>query len=155
MVWKIWTNEIMKEDGANPEVVDLIKLMNLKNANSFTQYPEGCPQHPAWPGMHGAGSTASLWLTMVANLTDDQYCQALLWTDWAVAYGRTVAGVHYKNDNIAGLNIGQQIITEKLPGHLFRMHGANRKAVQKKIWSLRFDWNMFNPKDCTVKYTYR
>ena len=128
--------------------------MNLKNSTSFTAYPEGCPQHPSWPGMHAAASTSSLWLAVVANLTADQYCQALR-MDFACATGRLVAGVHYHSDNIAGLNIGQQLVAEQLPGVLKRKYGANIRAVRRKVRSLRFDWNTFNPEACTVTYTYR
>lgn len=153
VVWMIATDVITKRDGANPTVVDLIKSMNLTNATSFTQYPQGSPQHPAWPGMHGAGSTASLWLAVVANLTPEQYCQVLR-TDYAVAYGRLVAGVHYHSDNMAGLNMGQTVIAEKLAVHLHRMYGSNKKAVREKIRKLQFDWHTFDPEACTVVYKY-
>lgn len=154
MAWKIATGEITTKDGADPVVVDLIRSMNLTNASSFTQYPEGCPQHPAWPAMHSAGSMASLWLAVVADLTAEQYCEVLR-TDYAVGFGRICSGVHYLDDHLAGLNLGQEVIADKLPDHLFWMYGSNRKAVREKIRKLRFDWNTFNPEDCTVVYTYK
>lgn len=65
--------------------------MNITKATDFTQYPEGSPLHPSWPAMHSAASSASLWLAVVADLTEDQYCQVLR-TDHSVAYARTIAG---------------------------------------------------------------
>jgi hypothetical protein len=106
MAWKIANGEVPKEN-VPKDIYEMIARMELKNATSFTQYPEGSPNHPSWPAMHSAASSASLWLAVVANLTDDQYCQVLR-TDHAVAYARTVAGVHYTADNIAGLNMGQE-----------------------------------------------
>jgi hypothetical protein len=86
---------------------------------------------------------------VVADLTADQYCQALR-TDYAVSFARTVAGVHYTTDNIAGLNLGQKVLADKLPGYLSETYGADPQAVQQKIDLLRFDWNTFDPVTCTV-----
>jgi len=105
MAWKISSGEVPKEQ-VPEDVYNMISGMELKNATSFTQYPEGSPLHPAWPAMHSAASSASLWFAVVANLTEAQYCEVLR-TDFAVAYARTCAGVHYPADNIAGLNMGQ------------------------------------------------
>jgi len=105
MAWKIADDEIPKEQ-VPQDLYDAIKGMNLTNATSFTQYPEGSPKHPSWPAMHSAASSASLWLAVVADLTEEQYCEVLR-TDHSVAYARTIAGVHYPKDNIAGLNMGQ------------------------------------------------
>jgi membrane-associated phospholipid phosphatase len=103
MAWKIHTGEVPKEY-VNETLYDMIKSMNLSSPTDFTAYPEGCPNHPSWPAMHSAKSTVSLWLAVVANLTDEQYCQALL-TDYIVSYARTYAGVHFKSDNLDGLNL--------------------------------------------------
>ena len=86
---------------------------------------------------------------VVYDLTDDQYCQALL-TDYGVAYARTVAGVHYPTDNIAGLNLGQKIVADYLEEHLVTRYGANREATRNKIASKLFDWNNFDPVTCTT-----
>lgn len=105
MAWKIADGEVPKEQ-VPEDIYDSILGMDIKSAPDFTQYPEGSPNHPSWPAMHSAASSASLWLAVVADLTDEQYCQVLR-TDHSVAYARTVAGVHYPGDNIAGLNMGQ------------------------------------------------
>jgi hypothetical protein len=146
---QIENNLITKDDGVPEGIVREVKKMQLERAEDFTHYDEGCPQHPSWPAMHSASSAASLWLAVVADLTDDQYCQVLR-TDYAVSFARTVAGVHYTTDNIAGLNLGQKILADKLPGYLSEKYGADPQVVQQKINSLTFDWNTFDPVACTV-----
>jgi hypothetical protein len=146
---QIEKNIITEADGVPGDVVIAVKAMNLTRAEDFTHYEEGCPMHPSWPAMHSASSVASLWLAVVADLTPDQYCQVLR-TDYAVSFARTVAGVHYTTDNIAGLNLGQMVLADKLAGHLAENYGADPLAVQEKIDSLIFDWNTFDPVTCTM-----
>jgi hypothetical protein len=136
-------------DGVPADVVSAVKAMNLERAEDFTAYQEGCPLHPSWPAMHSASSASSLWLAVVADLTPSQYCQVLR-TDYAVSFARTVAGVHYTTDNIAGLNLGQKVLAEKFADYLAEKYGADPQAVQQKIDSLTFDWNTFDPVSCTV-----
>ena len=125
-------------------------LPSFPRPTDFTAYPEGSPGHPSWPAMHAAASGLSFWLSVVLNITPMQHCQAKL-TDYAVAWGRTVAGVHYEDDNIAGLDMGQEIVARLLPDHLAEMYGADREVVQLKIDAMRFSWRDFNPKDpCQV-----
>jgi membrane-associated phospholipid phosphatase len=138
------------EHGVPPRLARLIQSFNLKSPQEFTAYEEGSPPHPSWPAMHSAASGASLWLATIADLTPEQYCQVLL-TDYAVSYARLVAGVHYKGDNIAGLNLGQKLLAEALPGHLAERYGANEAAARRKIATLRFDWNTFDPFTCTYQ----
>ncbi|KAL3894305.1 MAG: hypothetical protein SGARI_007787, partial [Bacillariaceae sp.] len=70
--------------------------------------------------------------------------------DYAVAYARTVAGVHYPMDNFAGLNIGLNIIKEKLPAHLADYYGYDEGMVRSKLEALTFDWETFDPYECTI-----
>jgi hypothetical protein len=101
-------NNILTEDDGGPEgVATAVKSIELYRAEDFTNYDEGCPQLPSWPAMHSASSAASLGLAVVADLMDVQYCHVIC-TDYAVYFARTVAGVHYTTDNIAGLNLGHQ-----------------------------------------------
>ena len=95
--------------------------------------------------MHSAGSSLSLWLPVVCNLTEEQLHQVKL-LDYTVAYARTVAGVHYHDDNIAGLNMGQEIIADELPQLLHDRYGSDMDAVKEKVEMYRFDWNDFKPK---------
>lgn len=126
------------------------KAVNLKlsakksSPTDFTAYPEGSPDHPSWPAMHSAASSLSLWLAVVCNLTKEQIEEAKK-TDYAVAYARTIAGVHYPSDNIDGLNIGQEVIAKVLPLYLNSMYGSDIAKVEAKIELLRFDWNDYEP----------
>ena len=113
VAWKIASGELGVADRVPADIVADIQSMNLAKAEDFTAYPEGSPQHPSWPAMHSAASSASLWLAVVLeDLTPAQYCEALR-VDYAVSYARTVAGVHYPTDNIAGLNLGKEVMLNK------------------------------------------
>lgn len=57
-------------------------------------------------------------------------------------------------DNIAGLNMGQQVIAENLAHHMAYTYGGEAECYQEKIDKLRFDWNTFNPRTCKVKYRW-
>ena len=129
----------------------LIDSMYLKTPEAFTAYPKGSPLHPSWPAMHSSSSIFSLWLAVVGDLTDAQYCE-LLRMDYAVAMARTVAGVHYPTDNIAGLNLGQRMVAAALPGYLYREYGIDQEVVRAKIRSLRFDWRTYDNSLCSVQY---
>lgn len=94
IAWLIETDQLTAANGVPQALIDRVKDLMLTSPESFTAYPEGSPRHQSWPAMHSAGSSASLYFAVVANLTEAQYCQVLR-TDYAVAYGRTVAGVHY------------------------------------------------------------
>jgi PAP2 superfamily len=148
VAYMITQDKLTAADGVPKDVVEKVKAMNLTSAASFTGYQEGSPNHPAWPAMHSAGSTSSFWLNIIFNLDEEQYCQALL-TDYAVAMARTVAGVHYRMDNICGLNMGQQIIAERLADILTETYGGDRAVIQAKIDKERFDWENFNPLTCS------
>jgi len=65
--------------------------------------------------------------------------------DYAVSYSRADP-----MDNIAGLNLGQVMIAEKLPFHLAETYGSDADKVQAKVNRLRFDWADFDPKTCQV-----
>ena len=88
-----------------------------------------------------------MWLGVVLNLTPAQLCQVKL-MDHAVAFARTVSGVHFRTDDIAGLNLGQIIIKDKLPEHLNMRYGSDPDLVIQKISTLEFDWNDFLNSDC-------
>lgn len=147
VAWLIAQGKLTESDGVPSDVVADIQAFDLQSATNFTAYPEGSPTHPSWPAMHSAGSASSLWLQVVLNLSDEQICQTKL-VDWAVSHARTVAGVHYWSDNIAGLNLGQEVIARKLAGHLARVYGSDPAAVAAKISAMRFDWNDFTDSDC-------
>jgi hypothetical protein len=149
VAWNIHTGAIP----APQDLVEAIAARNLTSAESFTAYPEGSPRHPSWPAMHSAASSASLWLAVVMNLTDAQFCEVKR-VDYAVAYARTVAGVHYPTDNIAGLNLGQEIVAQKLPQELHDKYGSDMEVVKAKIDQLRFNWEDFTSTDCYISGLY-
>ncbi len=95
--------------------------------------------------MHSAASSMSYWLQIVLDLTPRQLCEAKK-VDYAVAYARTVAGVHYEDDNIAGLNMGQYIVSQEFPGFLNATYpGSDMDWVLSKGESSRFDWRDYKP----------
>eukprot|EP00586_Coscinodiscus_wailesii_P007469 CAMPEP_0172491718 /NCGR_PEP_ID=MMETSP1066-20121228/22571_1 /TAXON_ID=671091 /ORGANISM="Coscinodiscus wailesii, Strain CCMP2513" /LENGTH=296 /DNA_ID=CAMNT_0013260891 /DNA_START=511 /DNA_END=1401 /DNA_ORIENTATION=+ len=144
IAWAIKQGKMTAKHGVPQDIVQMVKSLNLSKQNSFTAYGEGCPRHPSWPAMHSAASSASLWLAVVLNLTNKQRCEAVL-TDYAVAYGRTVAGVHYPDDNTAGLKLGMDIIMRELPNQLNERYGTTRQNVKNKIEEVKFDWDHFDP----------
>lgn len=104
-------------------------------------YPEGCPGHPAYPGGHAvlAGCTMTIvkaffdcsgsmkaFIPSVdgtklidtqtqLNINDelDKYASN-------VAMFRAAAGIHYRSDNEAGLELGEEIAIELLKEHVQR-----------------------------------
>ncbi len=144
VIWAIREGKISK--GVPKDIVQYAKSLDIDSPYKFTAYEEGCPNHPSWPAMHAAAGTCSLWMAVILDLDDEQLCQARL-TDYAIAYARTVAGVHYPDDNIMGLNFGQEIIAKELPRYLKKKYGANPRYVAWKVNKLKFDWNEFDPED--------
>jgi len=119
---------------------------------SWTAYKSGSPRHPSWPAMHSAASSASLYLAVVLNLTSDQLKEARK-LDYAVAYFRSLAGVHYPTDNIAGLALGQNVVAKELPDMLEEFYpgsepGATKKAAEEKIKMLleAHSWDTYQPR---------
>ena len=149
VAFKIYKSEIA-EDYVPADIFDSIKNMPwpLDKATDFTQYPEGSPMHPSWPAMHSAASNISFWLQVIMKLTPKQLCEAKK-VDYAVAYARTVAGVHFPNDNLAGLNMGQEIVSRALPEHLDTKYDSNKNYVREQVFKKRFDWKDYDElEDC-------
>lgn len=150
MAWLISDGELTsKHDGVPEDLVAMIKSMELKSSTEFTAYENGAPTHPSYPAMHSAGSTMSYWLPVICLITPEQYCEALR-VDYAVSYGRTIAGVHYPMDNIAGLGIGRGIIREQLPDMLADKYGYDSDKVASKLEKLSIDFSTFDSKACTI-----
>jgi len=151
LVWMIHLGAYTAEaDGVPQDIVEKIASMELTHPEEFTAYNiDGCPQHPSYPAMHSAASTVSYWLPAIVQLTGEQYCEALR-VDYATAYARTVAGVHYPQDNIAGLNIGQRIVREKFPAMMVDKYGYQHDKLQARLEALSFDWNTFDAVECTI-----
>jgi len=141
VVWKIKDGTLI----APQQIANKIQNYpeQITQPQNFTNYPEGAPRHPSWPAMHSAASNISFWLQIVMNLTPRQLCEAKK-VDYAVAYARTIAGVHFEDDNIDGLNMGQEIIRKIIPKHLQKKYKANKKVVKRKAKSKVFDWKNYN-----------
>ena len=127
--------------GAPATVMGKIQALELTDAYSFTAYGGGSPNHPSWPAMHSAASSASLYLAVLLDLDEAQLAEAQR-LDCAVASFRTLAGVHYESDNMAGLALGQEVIRRELPGFLQKRYGSDPVAVTAKINSViaAHDW---------------
>jgi len=158
--WAIYQTQIPLADlpsavrNAYTNLLNTFPNQLVDGAPSVTAYPEGSPGHPSWPAMHSAASQTSFWLSVVLDLTPHQLCQARL-VDYAVAYARTVAGVHYPDDNIDGLNLGQAVLIELLSDYLVGKYGSDRAAVEAKIEQMKYDWNDFNAyKPCPFDPNY-
>jgi len=159
VAWLI-ANDLIRDDlSCSDEGCDLvatIKCMGLKSRKDFTAYNDenanenGSPTHPSFPAMHSAGSTLSTWLPALFKLTPEQYEEAVL-IDHAVAMARTVAGVHYEQDNIAGLNVGRRIVEETLPGFVAENYGYDECMVKDRLEALSFDWKCFDSRDMTIE----
>jgi hypothetical protein len=145
-VWAIKTDQIA--DGVPDDIVCRAKQLDINSANEFTAYKEGAPRHPSWPAMHSAASSASFWLRIVLDINDAQWCEAKK-VDYAVAFGRTIAGVHYEDDNFAGLKMGQELVARELPEFLSLKYGdgVDKAKIMRKVEQMRFNWDDFDPND--------
>lgn len=149
IAWMVSCGAFTTDDGVPDDIIASVQSMKLNNAEEFTAYSDGSPMHPSYPAMHAAASSLSYWLPAVAKVTPEQYCECLR-VDYATAYARTVAGVHYPMDNIAGLNIGQRIVQEQLPAMMAEKYGYDAAKVRTRLDALAFDWNQFDPHECTI-----
>jgi len=144
IVWAI-KNDYSHKLSVPYDIRKMAKKFRISCAEAFTAYKEGSPTHPSWPAMHSAASSMSFWLQIVLNLTPRQLCEAKK-VDYAVAFGRTVAGVHYEDDNIDGLNLGQFIVSQEIANHLNTTYpGSDMTRLMDKLKTSRFDWNKYMP----------
>lgn len=136
----VWALQEGTLAGAPQALQEKIASLELTRAENFTAYPEGSPRHPSWPAMHSAASISSMVLGVLLDLDEGQLQEARN-MDYAVASFRTVAGVHFETDNLAGLEIGQQAIEAWLPDFLAQCAGADPDVIRAKIEKIRYDWS--------------
>lgn len=98
-----------------------------KDEKSFTMYPEGCPNHPSYPAMHGAAAGASVLFGVFFDLTDNEL-DLVRRTAMNVAIFRDFAGVHYRQDSLLGLHIGEKVVAERI-GSFLAQYGADEASV--------------------------
>lgn len=72
----------------------------------LTQYPEGCPKHPSYPAGHGCAVAGGVRRVIEMFDVNDVQKKVLLDTAYLWAMFRSLAGVHFAQDNVAGLVIG-------------------------------------------------
>jgi len=144
VVWAIKTGQMT--EGVPEDIAERIANLDISDQREFTAYSEGSPRHPSWPAMHSAIASVSFWLSVVLDINNEQLCQARL-TDYAISYARTVAGVHYTDDNLTGMNLAQEVLAASMPTYLSEKFGADATLIEKKIRKNRFDWNTFDPAD--------
>jgi hypothetical protein len=153
VVWKIQNKELEVPRKFKDRVNEVLENSDLTSATEFTAYKSGSPNHPSYPAMHSAASAGSFWLDILMDLTEEQRCEARM-LDYSISYGRTVAGVHYASDNIAGLMVGQEILAQKLPKYLHDEYGADFTVVKKAVKAARYDWTDFENSDCWTNCKY-
>lgn len=115
------------------------KAAVAKDERSFTTYPEGCPPHPSFIAMHSSLASASCVLPVVMKLTESQRYQCILFQA-AVAMGRTASGVHYPQDNKAGLMLGQECAEILLKAELVK-YGADAETVGALCDQYKVKWD--------------
>jgi len=150
VAWKVKKNKLkvpVTKPKDDDDLLKLIRDIDFNSATEFTAYDEGSPNHPSYPAMHSAASAGSFWLDVLMDLNKYQLCEARM-LDYSVSYARTVAGVHYASDNIAGLMVGQEILAQKLPQYLHDEYGADFTKVTEAVKAARFDWNDFENSEC-------
>ena len=126
-----------------------VKISPLQDGNAysadvisraFTAYPEGCPNHPSAPAMHGGGAGTNLLLSVLMDFSDEPDIKRqidLACHNWS--HFRDDAGVHYASDSDLGLEVGARIIAATLPTKLAEF-GADIDHVSEIIAANKVDW---------------
>lgn len=81
---------------------------------TFTTYPEGSPKfHFSMPAMHASvGAIAVIFKTWFE--LDEQLADDVTRTAFNVAIFRDFAGVHYRSDDLLGLEIGERVMAKQI-----------------------------------------
>jgi len=114
----------------------------ITKAAQFTAYEGGSPHHPSYPAMHSAASGWSFVSQILYHPTPAAVCESIK-TDFAVSWARSVAGVHYRLDNMHGLAIGQAQSARYLD-YYFMENGGDLDYIRAKIQEKKFDWMKVN-----------
>jgi hypothetical protein len=109
-----------------------------KDQRAFTMYPEGCPNHPQIPQMHGSASAVSLILPIMLDVNKEQLHE-IRQVAYDIAFGRVCAGVHDEQSIYYALDLGERIISEILPRKLEEL-GADESEVMGLISKYRHNW---------------
>ncbi len=89
---------------ARPE--ELFECKTGVKGELMTAYEEGCPLHTSFPAGHSAAAGGGVRRLMEDFILTDYHLKEVLDTAYLWGMFRTLAGVHYGVDNVAGLIIG-------------------------------------------------
>lgn len=115
-----------------------------QDPRTFTVYEEGCPSHPSYVAGHGtfAGVVYALLALKYGlhkkSAYDDEIAQTLL----SFAHCRSIAGVHYFQDNALGVWLGIEYVRRdigRLAG-LLGMSDEDVAVINAAAENLKSDW---------------
>jgi len=118
-----WTRDILRDQ----------RLFTMYKGN--TPGSIGSPKHPSFGAMHSAMAAVTLILPVFFDLTPEELYevrQTTVNTSWY----RLLAGVHYRMDNMYGIELGERVVEKVLPSYLAK-YGADKRKVQRIISSHR------------------
>lgn len=114
--------------------------MLAQDQRRFTSYPEGSPDHPAYNAMHSAAAGAAATVVKVLfDLTEADQMMVDM-TAHNMAHFRTVAGVHYPQDNRVGLWLGQETVVRLLPALMEQEYGVPGDFIASVLSTVSVDW---------------
>lgn len=112
----------------------------LADQRRFTMYPEGCPPHPSYNAMHAAAAGAAVTAAKVMLVLSGADRGMMDLTAHNMAHLRATAGVHYPQDNNAGLWLGQEVVNRKLPKWMEEHVGIPAGEVEAALKEVQTNW---------------
>lgn len=110
-----------------------------RDETSFSFYKLGCPTHPSYIAMHSAAAgAAGAVIKVILDLSEDSR-RAIDLASRNMAYFRSIAGVHYPQDNRIGLWAGQEVVARTLPRKLTAI-GFDQSEVEVALRETHTDW---------------
>ena len=112
---------LLKGDGHSDLVDNIIGTMVderaiTKDAAAFTTYAEGCPLHRTYVAGHGtfAGVVFALAVVKYGLKSTDKAYEELAQTLISFSNSRSVAGVHFLQDNVEGFRLGALTVARSI-----------------------------------------
>jgi len=132
-----------------------LALVRLKTSTSQTSllpqvYPDGAPLHPSYPAGHAVAAGAAITAIKAFIRPNASFPASSVGSNgisplsasvntelnklaWSVAFGRSFAGIHYRGDCEAGINLGEEVAL-----HLLRQE-KKTYPISYNISIIRFD----------------